>query len=284
MKLSNSVFIAQGDSELEYLQVDTPYCRAKIYLQGAQITEFIPCDKPPLLWVSEAEPFLAGKSIRGGIPVCWPWFGTHPSADFPAHGIARTALWRVETINEQADSTRITLSLPPSQMDEKYWAYHSALKIEFILSTQLIVRLSTTNLDNRTINFSQALHSYFPTSAIAQTTVEGLANTPYNQFGQDYRQDEKLIHFTQETDRVHTSTPKTQLIHTPEGIIKVEKENSTSCVVWNPWVEKSKRLSHFYDHEYQHMLCVETANVEDDTVTLQPKQTHTLACIISWQN
>ena len=282
MKLSPSVSIEQADSGLEYINVSSELCSAKIFLQGAQLTEFTPKDRKPLIWVSGEEDFQEGKSVRGGIPICWPWFGVNANPDWPIHGVARTSLWRADEVSEQDDEIRISLTLPMAQVDDTYWPHKSTLKVEFILTQQLEVRLTTTNLSNQTINYTQALHTYFPTSAIEETHVDGLQGSKYIEFGEGPFEQNELVGFSRETDMVYTQAPDTQRIITPDGIIEVGRENSTSCVLWNPWIDKSKRLSNFADDEYHTMLCLEAANVKDDAVQIAPNESHTLATTIRW--
>ncbi|MEZ7279704.1 D-hexose-6-phosphate mutarotase [Pseudoalteromonas sp. 68 DY56-GL68] len=282
MKLSPSVTIEQSETGLEFIKVASEFCDATIFLQGAQITEFTPTGKKPLLWVSQQEDYQEGKGVRGGIPICWPWFGVSQHEGWPAHGVARTGLWRAEQVKEEENSIYISLSLPMNQIDEKYWPHKTKLLVEFILSTSLEVRLTTTNLDSETLNFTQALHTYFPTPAIEETKVDGLQGSKYIEFGEGPFEQHDLVSFARETDMVYTQAQDTQRIITPDGIIEVSRENSRSCVLWNPWIDKSKRLSNFADDEYHVMLCLEAANVLEDSVELAPGDKHTLATSLRW--
>ncbi|WP_046004157.1 D-hexose-6-phosphate mutarotase [Pseudoalteromonas rubra] len=282
MELSASVKLARTESGLEYFDVNGPLCQAKIYLQGAQITEFIPAGQKNLLWVSEDETYLEGQSIRGGIPICWPWFGVHAEPDWPAHGFARKQVWRAERVEEDESAIRIVLSLPMVSIDRTFWPHESSLTVEFVLSDQLEVKLTNTNTGSETFSLTQALHTYFPTPAIAQTRVDGLQGAQYIEFGEGPFTQDEVVTFARETDMVYTQAPEVQIIETPDGKIEVGREHSSSCVLWNPWIEKSKRLSNFRDDEYHTMLCLEAANVMDDAVTLAPGESHTLTTKICW--
>ncbi|KAF7785585.1 glucose-6-phosphate 1-epimerase [Pseudoalteromonas rubra] len=282
MELSASVKLARTESGLEYFDVNGPQCQAKIYLQGAQITEFIPAGQKNLLWVSQDETYLEGQSIRGGIPICWPWFGVHANPDWPAHGFARKQVWRAERVEEDDTAIRIVLSLPMTSVDRTFWPYESSLTVEFVLTDQLEVKLCNTNTGSETFTLTQALHTYFPTPAIAQTRVDGLQGANFIEFGEGPFVQNEVVTFARETDMVYTQAPEVQIIDTPEGKIAVGREHSSSCVLWNPWIDKSKRLSNFRDDEYHTMLCLEAANVMDDAVTLAPGESHTLITKISW--
>ncbi|WP_105166601.1 D-hexose-6-phosphate mutarotase [Pseudoalteromonas sp. T1lg23B] len=282
MELSASVSIRHTESGLEYINVDSPLCTGKVFLQGAQLSEFTPKGKHSLIWVSADEDYQEGKAIRGGIPICWPWFGVHEKVDWPIHGVARKLLWRAESVDEHSDHILVRLSLPMRSVDKTFWPYESKLEVEFRFSEQLEVRLTNTNLGKEPFTLSQALHTYFPTSAIEQTQVDGLQGARYIEFGEGPFTQHDVITFTRETDMVYTQAKAVQTIHTPEGVIEVARENSTSCVLWNPWVEKSKRLTNFRDDEYHTMLCLEAANVLEDKACVEPGQSHTLATIIRW--
>lgn len=282
MKLSPSVSICHTDTGLEFININSSHCDAKIFLQGGQITEFTPKGKQPLLWVSQEETFQENASIRGGIPICWPWFGAHDNSDFPAHGFARTSLWQADEVHETEYEVIVSLKLPMKLVNLDYWPHQSSLRVEFALNEQLQVRLTTTNLSNTPFSFSQALHTYFPTSDINNTSVDGLQGAQYTEFGEAPVMQSDVVSFARETDMVYTQAAPVQTINTPEGIISVGRENSSSCVLWNPWIEKSKRLSNFANTEYNNMLCLEAANVLNDAVTLAPKQSHTLITIIKW--
>ena len=284
MKLSPSVSINQTQTGLEYIEVDSPLCDAKIFLQGAQLTQFTPKEQKPLIWVSEDEDYIAGKSVRGGIPICWPWFGVSEHQDWPIHGVARTQVWRAEEVNEKDDYIEVSLSLPMLQVNKAYWPHETRLNVIFKLSKTLSVSLKNTNLDKEEISFTQALHTYFPTPDIKTTQVDGLQGSQYIEFGEGPFDQNDIVNFARETDMVYNNAPLVQKIKTLDGTISVARENSTSCVLWNPWVDKAQRLTNFQDDEYNKMLCLEAANVKQDIVNLAPGESHTLTTIIKWES
>lgn len=282
MNLSPSVSVQQTDTGLEYISVDADLCSAKIFLQGAQLTEFTPKGKKPLIWVSQDEDYQVGKGVRGGIPICWPWFGMSTNDGWPQHGFARTMLWRAEEVVENDDKIVVSFSLPMAQVNKEYWPHQSSLKVVFTLSDRLHIELINTNTGDAAFELTQALHTYFPTPEIENTTVDGLQGANYIEFGEGPYTQNGIVSFARETDMVYQNTPLVQTINTPDGIIEVGRENSSSCVLWNPWIEKSKRLSNFRDDEYHTMLCLEAANVMDDKVTLQPGASHSLVHTVRW--
>ncbi|WP_394132089.1 D-hexose-6-phosphate mutarotase [Shewanella maritima] len=268
---------------LQYVEIDTDFCFATIFMQGAQIDQFKPKGKQALLWVSSAEDYNAGNGIRGGVPICWPWFGASDIEGFPQHGFARTRTWKLDSVNMVNQVAKLSFSLPISDQDRQYWPHDTSVKVEFELSESLKINLINYNAADYPVTLTQALHSYFPTSNIHQTRVSGLSDAKYIEFGKGpYPQADDSTPFIKETDRVYTDLTSEQVIHTPQGNITVSRQNSHSAVLWNPWIDKSERLSRFNSDDYLTMLCLEAANVLEDAVVLQPGQTHTLTTEISW--
>ncbi|WP_428636623.1 D-hexose-6-phosphate mutarotase [Shewanella sp.] len=279
-----SVTIKKHPQGLEYVEVDTDLCQARIFMQGAQIESFQPKGQAPLLWVSSADDFQPGSGIRGGIPVCWPWFGMHENPQWPQHGFARTRLWQLDAVQMQDQAVELKFSLTVDDADKQYWPHQSRVELIFNLSDSLSVRLVNTNLGETPFSLTQALHTYFPIEDIHQLKASGFSGANYIEFGEGpYTQDGDEVRFDRETDRVYSQLGDCQLLHTPNGTIEVRRENSHSAILWNPWIDKSKRLSRFNDKDYLTMVCLEAANVLDDKVTLAPGESHTLATHIRWQ-
>mgnify|MGYP001257092396 CR=1 FL=1 len=268
---------------LQYIEVNSPMCHAHIFLQGAQVTHFQPKNQPSLLWISQAETYEKGVSMRGGIPICWPWFGLHPEPDYPQHGFARHKIWHLERIQESEQEVLITLTLPTSEIETQFWPHRTQLTVTIALSTQLKISLTTQNNEDYPIKFSQALHTYFDIQNIKKLKVDGLVNTPYIEFNQNKHQTAGEVSIYKETDRMYHNASSTQQLKTTQGTIVVKREHSSSCVLWNPWIEKSKRLSNFNQDDYLHMVCLEACNILDDSVDLKPHETFTLSQTIYWQ-
>lgn len=269
---------------LEYLQIVSARSEARIFLQGAQVEYFAPSGKAPLLWVSSADEYQSGTGgIRGGIPVCWPWFGNHENSDWPAHGFARNKIW--DWIGTQVEDEVVSLrfTLAPEKYERQYWPHDTRVELEVVLSDTLTLKLTNINLGNKTVTLTQALHSYFPIGDIHQLQASGFAGAKYIEFGAGpYAQDGDRVSFDKETDRVYTQLGAVQQLHSVNGTIEVSRSNSQSAVLWNPWIDKSKRLSRFNDDDYLQMVCLEAANVLEDAVTLAPGQSHTLSTSIRW--
>ena len=277
--------IVQRD-QLQCLEIHHPFFRADILLQGAQLIYYRPAMATNnWLWLSSSAEYKTGQSLRGGIPICWPWFGNalqNPSAvqqqladpaTASAHGFARNQDWQLDQVEESCQQVRVRLSL--LAIDRSDWHGKAKVSAEFIFnkrSCQLTV--TTHNLDNKTLNLSQALHSYFPTGDIHNTRIYGLESCRYadaliNHDGNwKVSRQNAAVSFSQETDRVYfPQKPRLQL-QAAGQTTNLYTDNSRSCVVWNPWVNKAKRLSQFDNAAYKEMFCIETANVLDDAVSL----------------
>ncbi|GLP96561.1 D-hexose-6-phosphate mutarotase [Paraferrimonas sedimenticola] len=269
---------------LEYLLIDTPLCRAEVYLQGAQLASFTPKGAAPILWMSDSEHKKPGFGLRGGVPICWPWFGMHEQADHPQHGFARKLIWQLVDQQQRADgSVLLTLELPQSAMPSQFWPYQCKLEAQIELGRTAEVQLTTTNLDQLAFSITQALHSYFAINDIHNTRVHGLQGCHYLEFGEQKVDQQAFVEFDAETDRVYQGVPLQQKIECPNGTLVVERSNSRSCVLWNPWIAKAQRLDRFNDDGYLDMLCLEASNALDDAITIEPGQSHTLATRFGWE-
>ena len=276
----------EGAGGLPILAITNTHGTVELTPYGGHILSYQPAGQSPVLFVSQASVYVPGKPIRGGIPVCWPWFG--PRLDDPAmplHGFARLLFWNVEAVNIGAEETEVRLGLRDDARTRQYWPHAFELTLRVVLGTQLHVELTTRNTDSHPFTLTQALHTYFSVGDIGRVAIAGLEPTSY--FDSLTRllvaPEGMPIAFHGEVDRVYADTTADCRIRDAalKREIKVAKQGSRSTVVWNPWIEKSKRMPDFGDDEFPGMLCIEAANARDDAITLAPGQTHTLAQILS---
>lgn len=275
--------------ELSEIVVTHPHFSARILTQGAQMLSFCPTGDSDWLWLSPTAEYRKEVSVRGGIPICWPWFGDaakNPDnvrqfifpLQPPAHGLARLREWTLTQVTESADQVQLTLTL--TVKETKGWFSSASVSLEITMTADALrLRLSTTALAD-TLSLTQALHTYFPTSDIKKTQVRGLDGFTYTDALDEWKQKTQTgdVIFKEETDRVYQCPESLSLI-TPEHTATLSS-NSRSCIVWNPWRKKSKKLSQFPDKAYLKMFCVETANALDDAVTLQKGETATLEMML----
>jgi D-hexose-6-phosphate mutarotase len=281
-----------GAGGLTYVDIDNHGGRATICLQGAHVVSYRPkSQSEPVVWVSDAAKFAAGKSIRGGVPVCWPWFGPHASeASYPAHGFARTVDWTVVASRKRNDSrTEITLQMLDNEQTRTQWPNPTRLTLTISVGARLEVALATTNLGDAPLQIGEALHTYFHISDIGEVTVTGLEGCTFHDKVENFarRKQSGAIGFKGEVDRVYVDTPADCVIEDPglKRRIRIAKTGSQSTVVWTPWVEKAEKMGDMGKGKsgagWREMVCVESANAMDNVVTVAPGETHTMAVTYS---
>ncbi len=266
--------------------IESKYASAKISLYGAQVLSFKPRGEHDLLFLSPNAFYQNGKAIRGGIPICWPWFGSHANnKNLPSHGFARISNWEVTQSSSNNGEVQIQLRLKSSEATKALWPYKFETLINLSIGKSLEISLTTINKDDKAFSISSALHSYLNISDCEKVQVEGLENT---QFRDDVLhvtslQNESLLSIKGEVDRQYFDTSKTCTIHDPQykRKLSIAKSGSQVTVVWNPGGKLAAKMSDLGDKEYQNMLCVEAANNMNDTITIQPNASHLLSTQIS---
>ncbi|MFG0805009.1 D-hexose-6-phosphate mutarotase [Pseudomonas fluvialis] len=265
-----------------------------ILAQGAQILRYQRAGEPPLLWCSPQASYQAGQSVRGGVPVCWPWFGDlgrNPpdvqamvEGSAPFHGLARSRDWQL--LDSACDERGVSLSLQLSG-PLPGWAHTASLSLHLQLDDALTLRLHNHNHGVQPLAISQALHSYFAVSDIQQVQVSGLHDCHYLETLDDWqlRQQQGALRFSGETDRIYLGLPDCLYLDDPlwQRRLCLESQGSRSAILWNPWQDKAQRLSQFPAEAWQQMLCIETANVWDDCLHLAPGAQHSLQLRLSSQ-
>jgi glucose-6-phosphate 1-epimerase len=265
-----------------YIEIKNSAAEAKIALQGAHIFHYARVGEEPILWLSEVSDFEAGKAIRGGVPICWPWFGFNEDKMLPQHGFARTAMWDCVSCSEADEkSSSVILRLTHSQESLKMWPYLFELDLHVTISDKLTMKLKTTNLDCNPFSITQALHTYFSLSHISDAVIKGLDKKPYlDALTWKFEVQDGDITFNQEVDRVYQEVDGEITLSDKNRTLHVKNENSSSVVVWNPWIEKTSRMSAMNKDAYEHMLCIESANAFDDAREIKPQHSHTLKAVI----
>jgi D-hexose-6-phosphate mutarotase len=257
-----------------------------VALHGAQVLNWV-IDGSGLLWLSPIARIRAGKGIRGGIPVCWPWFADHPGdPKKPAHGFVRHREWHVAGTHATPDAVTITLATATTDADQTLWPHRAELRLMVRLGSKLSLSLETRNTGTAPFPLTQALHTYFRVSDIANVAVTGLEGLSYlDKLDQFARKTQSgPIAILAEVDRIYLGDISRITLH-DRGAgreIGIESTGSRSAVVWNPWTAKTARLGDMGSpNAFRQMLCIETANAGDDVITLAPGEAHTLAVIYS---
>lgn len=274
------------DAEGGLVRVDvmTPLCRGQMFLHGAHVAAFCPSGMEPVLFLSDQSLFEAGKPIRGGVPVIFPWFGPREGQpESPAHGFARTMIWEMESLECVGDgAVGITLTLRSNEETRKLWPHDFELRFHVSFGRELEMNLEVTNRSGAPFTFEEALHTYFAVSDIRAVTSKGFENAHYldkTDGAQRKFQDSSPVRMTGETDRVYLDTRTTCAVEdaSKNRRIVVEKSGSDTTVLWNPWFAKAVRLPDFGDDEWPGMMCIETANAVSNAVTLGHGKTHAMS-------
>jgi glucose-6-phosphate 1-epimerase len=272
--------------------VTLPSCRATLYLQGAHLTHWQPAGQKPVLFLSEHSAFTPGKAIRGGVPICFPWFG--PRSDGgpgPMHGFARIQVWDLAFAAllpdaEGGDRLQLTFTLGPSEASREVGFDDFRVAYEVSLGHTLSMRLTVANSGAQPLRFEEALHSYFAVADVRHAPITGLGGATYLDKRDEAKQKtapDGPLQLTAFSDRVFPHQAGPNAIH-DEGnqrVIQIDKQNSATTVVWNPWVEGAAPMADLGNDEWPYFLCVEAANTASDAIEVPPGETHTLAVEIS---
>ncbi len=270
--------------ELTCWRVRTDSAELQVAQQGAQVLGYQRDGEPPLIWLSDQAAYQKGKAVRGGVPVCWPWFGDlrrnpapvqamHEGGPIaPAHGLVRELDWELLNIDTDGAAVHLAFALDSRNPPHADWPHAARLRLDIRLDDALQLSLTSHNIGDTPLAISQALHSYFAVGDIREVEVEGLDGCRYIETLDDWqqRQQQGTITFSGETDRIYLGTPPRMSIldRAWKRRIQLDVEGSSSAVVWNPWIDKARRLSQFAEDAWTGMLCIETARVMDDVLNL----------------
>jgi glucose-6-phosphate 1-epimerase len=272
---------------LASVRVHTPAATGLVFLQGAHVAEWLPANQDPVIWMSEKAIYQAGKALRGGIPLCFPWFGAHAEhKDFPQHGFARTREFAYRGARLD-DSGRVELEflLESDAASHALFPHAFEARLQVAFGKTLGLAFSVTNRDREAFGFEEALHGYFHVADVRQAAVIGLQGAKYVDKLRgmaEFTESATELRLTGETDRVYTSAA-TCTIQDALGkrALRVEKFHSNATVVWNPWSERAAQMADFGADAWPGMLCVESANVASSRVSLAAGETHTLCVTVS---
>lgn len=277
---------AELENDLIYITVSNKYADADICLYGAQVTSFRPHKSMEILWMSPDSNFEVGKPIRGGIPICFPWFGLHKTdQEKPPHGFARLIYWDVlETATLLSGETMIRLQLCSSEETKAYWPHDFCAELIVIVGTSLKVTLKVTNTSDAPFEFTNALHSYYYLSAIENIAITGLEGiTYYNQnSGENAVQEESSLQIKEPLTRHYLDTETPVIIEDSifRRRIKVDKSGSKVTTVWNPGEETCAKIGDLPDDAWESFVCVEATNAFDYPIQLAAGESHETSAII----
>ena len=258
------------------LTIKHPKCSARVALHGAHVMSWCPAGAEEVIYLSPDAVYREGKAIRGGIPLCWPWFNAHPSApDLPSHGLVRNQFWELESTDVTDDGVVAKL-----RRDSADWSAVATIS----MGSSLEVALESTNLGDEEMMISGALHSYFSVGDVREITIKGLEDADYlDTVGKDTnRRQTGVIRIDREVDWHYVSSGSVRLEDpVKKRTILVEKEASPSTVVWNPWIEKAAALGDLPNEDYLAFACIEAAITNDRAVAIGKGETHRFSTRVS---
>jgi len=279
ISLPACVRLVDPNGEFPILEIDHPSCRARVALQGAHVMEWAPAGADPVLYLSPAAVLQPGKAIRGGIPICWPWFGPHPTdASKPAHGVARNRFWECTACQDDGASVELRFELKDSEATRQVWDHAFSAIVEIRLGAELALSLTTHNTGLLPFSETASLHAYLAVSTVDETELGGLNGATFV----EHAGGETVpglqtgpVRIVGEVDRIYASTADLT-VREDHRTIRVHKHGSASTVVWNPGPEKAVRLGDLPVEDVHRFVCVETANAPGAEVTLAPGAHHVL--------
>jgi glucose-6-phosphate 1-epimerase len=298
--LPESVRLETGSGGLPVLRVDGPAAWGEIYLHGATMTGWTPRGRKPVLFVSSGSRFTVDAAIRGGVPICFPWFGAraaHPES--PSHGFARLSEWSLVGAKDDGKDVTVVLRLTDSDAaGGSAWPHHFEAVYTVVIGSRLSLSLTVTNPGDEAMVFEEALHTYLDVHDIRTTCLTGLEGTVFydslaapvpvpagsHSPGEpDHSPGEPdPVRFSGETDRIYLDSGARLLtVKDAEAgrSVQIAKEGSGTTVVWNPWIAKARSLPDLGDDDWKHLVCVEVSNIRDAAVRLAPGRSHTMTAI-----
>jgi glucose-6-phosphate 1-epimerase len=276
-----------GNGGLPKIRVTTLLATAEIYLHGAHVTAWLPVGAEEAIFVSEQSHWEDGLAIRGGIPICFPWFrakADDPKA--PMHGFVRTKEWRLDSVTVEEDgSVAVVCSTESDAFTRLWWPYEFRLVHRIVVGKTLRLELTASNTGSESLRFEEALHTYFLVGDARRVRVQGLDQVAYldNTDGNQEKTQTGDLVFTAKTDNAYLNTEAALDLIDPvlHRIIRTEKTNSATTVVWNPWEQGATAMPDFGDGEWDRMTCVEASNIRGSAVTLAPGEEHTMRAALS---
>ena len=283
--IPNVAAVVAGNGGLAKVAVTTPSAQGEMYLHGGHVTSWIPARGNDVLYCSPHSLWQEGKAIRGGVPICFPWFGDkadNPAA--PAHGFVRTKAWELDSVATNGEDVSVSMFTGSDDDTRTWWPHDFLLVCRASFGTQLKLELTVSNTGTTVFAIEEALHAYFRVGDVETAAVDGLDATDFID-KTDYRKQKThhgSLQFSGETDSVFLNTQHPiELIDTVrQRKATLRKQNSLSTVIWNPWAEKSYGMSDLGEGEWRNFVCVEASNVGQYAIHLTPGQQHVMSALL----
>ena len=278
--------VRQGNGGLARIDITSPLARGQIYLHGAQVTSWHPEGGEEVLFLSTKSRFEDGQAIRGGVPICFPWFrGKVDDPHAPAHGVVRTRSWQLGSIVMTNAGVMVSMFINSDEQTRRWWPGQFRLEHRATFGSELTLELVCTNTGKTPLRFEEALHTYNRVADIHTVRLQGLDGTSFldNTGSNKEKMQVGDVTIASQTDSAFISTQNAVDLLDPEmrRRIRLQKANSSTTVVWNPWQEGAGRIRDLGEGEWQQFLCVEASNIIGVAVTLGPGQEHRMSAVLS---
>lgn len=286
LNLPASVEMTSGTGSLQMIRLSTIAGSAEIFLHGAHLASWSPAGEEPVIWMSSANRFERSAPIRGGVPICFPWFGMkagQPRA--PQHGFARISGWELIGALESADTLSVQLRLVDTEESRaSAWPSRFEATYSVTLGAELTLRLDVTNRDRTAFSFEEALHTYYAVSDSRQATVHGLENHTFLAKGAtEVASEAEPVLIGDGISRKYTSASAASIVD-GSRTIHTRAAGASGGVLWNPGAEIARDMADFADDEWTRTVCFEPTNIAETAVWLEPGETHSMSVVISVEN
>ncbi|WP_429162919.1 D-hexose-6-phosphate mutarotase [Aeromonas media] len=265
------------------LTIDNQHAKAEISLFGAHVLRYQRHGEPASIWLSDKAVLDGSKPIRGGIPLCWPWFGPSPArvgSGKPAHGFARTSLWTLDGVSDHGDGTLVHLSLRDTDASRALWPHAFELELDVLVGKELSLVLTTRNTGKTPLTYNAALHTYLQISRPEAVQVTGLGEPYHDKLTGWDAQQQGALTLSAAMDRIYRQPDAMVSLQDGDRTTQVVSGNHDSVVVWNPWAEGAAAMADMSDDGYRTMLCVEAAITADAGITVVPDEEHSFSTVI----
>jgi len=271
--------VLADEAGLPQVRVTTPRCNGEMHLHGAQVTSWKPAGAEEVIFLSSQARWEEGKAIRGGIPICFPWFRAKADdSHAPTHGVVRTKIWMLESIEQNANGITVSMSTQSDPDTRQWWPADFRVLHRVTFGSELRLELKVSNTGAKPFRFEEALHTYYRVGDVRKVRIRGLDGVTYLDNTDSNKKKKQngdvVISSTTDSAYMNTQNPLQLIDPVLNRSIQVTKQNSDSTVIWNPWAEGARALSDLGDDEWQDMACVEGSNILENAVELAPSADH----------
>lgn len=284
--ISPSISLQNDCNGFEFIIIEHEKLSAALTLHGAHLIHFQKKQEPAIIWLSKTAIFDSKKAIRGGVPVCWPWFGpadSHLGENLPAHGIARTSKWDLINTQESSDGVVIELQLKSTEASLKIWPHDFELTLVITLNNECKLALTTENKGNKPFTYGGALHTYLNISSPESVNITGLnqqftnsLNNKCPEIGDTTLLIDKAIDSIYKKSNVDIHLKDAQF----QRDLTICNTGNNAEVLWSPWIEGAEAFADMPDNGYQTMFCIESAITGLAGQQVANGEKHTLTTLI----